>query len=52
MHDVRVRVLVVEDHVELARDIAKGLRDRAIATDLAFQTVLGAGHRARRRPWA
>jgi DNA-binding response OmpR family regulator len=35
VHDVRVRVLVVEDHVELARDIAEGLRDRGIATDLA-----------------
>jgi DNA-binding response OmpR family regulator len=34
--DVRVRVLVVEDHVELARDIAEGLRDRGIATDLAY----------------
>jgi DNA-binding response OmpR family regulator len=33
---VRVRVLVVEDHVELARDIAEGLRDRGIATDLAY----------------
>jgi DNA-binding response OmpR family regulator len=31
-----VRVLVVEDHVELARDIAEGLRDRGIATDLAY----------------
>jgi DNA-binding response OmpR family regulator len=31
-----VRVLVAEDHVELARDIAEGLRDRGIATDLAF----------------
>jgi len=30
-----VRVLVVEDHVELARYIAEGLRDRGIATDLA-----------------
>jgi DNA-binding response OmpR family regulator len=40
VHDVRVRVLVVEDHVELARDIAEGLRDRAIATDLAYD---GAG---------
>jgi DNA-binding response OmpR family regulator len=28
-------VLVVEDHVELARDVAEGLRDRGIATDLA-----------------
>jgi DNA-binding response OmpR family regulator len=35
VHDVRVRVLVVEDHAELARDIAEGLRDRGIATDLA-----------------
>jgi DNA-binding response OmpR family regulator len=31
-----VRVLVVEDHVELARDIAQGLRDRGIAVDLAY----------------
>ncbi len=30
-----MRVLVVEDHVELALDIAEGLRDRGIATDLA-----------------
>jgi DNA-binding response OmpR family regulator len=30
-----MRVLVVEDHVELALDIATGLRDRGIATDLA-----------------
>jgi DNA-binding response OmpR family regulator len=29
-----MRVLVVEDHVELALDIATGLRDRGIATDL------------------
>ncbi len=36
VHDVRVRVLVVEDHVELARDIAEGLRDRGIATDVAY----------------
>jgi DNA-binding response OmpR family regulator len=33
--DVGVRVLVAEDHVELAQDIADGLRDRGIATDLA-----------------
>jgi DNA-binding response OmpR family regulator len=33
--DVRVRVLVAEDDVELAGDIAEGLRDRGIATDLA-----------------
>ncbi len=30
-----MRVLVVEDHVELALDIADGLRDRGVATDLA-----------------
>ena len=36
VHDVRMRVLVVEDHVELARDIAQGLRDRGIATDIAY----------------
>jgi DNA-binding response OmpR family regulator len=36
VHDVRVRVLVVEDHVELARDIAEGLRDRGLAADLAY----------------
>ena len=29
-------MLVVEDHVELARDIAEGLRDRGIATDVAY----------------
>src|SRR6201995_2318976 len=28
-------VLVVEDHVELARDVAEGLRDRGFATDVA-----------------
>ena len=31
-----MRVLVVEDHQELARDIAEGLRDRGIATDVAL----------------
>ena len=31
-----MRVLVVEDHVELADDIADGLRDRGIATDIAY----------------
>ena len=30
-----MRVLVAEDHVELAADIAEGLRDRGIATDVA-----------------
>lgn len=40
-----MRVLVVEDHVELAEDIADGLRDRGIATDLAHdgQTALQKG---------
>jgi DNA-binding response OmpR family regulator len=35
VHDVLVRVLVVEDHVELAEDIADGLRDRGIGADVA-----------------
>ncbi len=36
VHDVGVRVLVVEDHPELANDIAEGLRDRGIAADIAY----------------
>jgi DNA-binding response OmpR family regulator len=36
VHDVGVRVLVVEDHAELANDIADGLRDRGIAADIAY----------------
>jgi DNA-binding response OmpR family regulator len=39
--DVGMRVLVVEDHVELAHDIAEGLRDRGIATDVAFDGAEG-----------
>jgi DNA-binding response OmpR family regulator len=31
-----MRVLVAEDHVELANDIADGLRDRGIAADVAL----------------
>jgi DNA-binding response OmpR family regulator len=31
-----MRVLVVEDHAELANDIAEGLRDRGIAADVAY----------------
>jgi DNA-binding response OmpR family regulator len=31
-----MRVLVAEDHAELAEDIAEGLRDRGIAADVAF----------------
>ena len=34
-----MRILVVEDHAELARDIAEGLRDRGFATDLAYDGV-------------
>ena len=34
--DLAMRVLVVEDHVELAEDIADGLRDRGIAADTAY----------------
>jgi len=36
VHAVKVRVLVVEDHAELANDIAEGLRDRGIAADIAY----------------
>src|SRR5579864_7633600 len=36
VHDVGVRVLVVEDHAELANDIADGLRDRGMAADVAY----------------
>jgi DNA-binding response OmpR family regulator len=38
---VPVRVLVIEDHVELADDIADGLRDRGIATDVAYDGASG-----------
>jgi DNA-binding response OmpR family regulator len=38
---VGVRVLVVEDHAELACDIAEGLRDVGIATDIAFDGAAG-----------
>jgi DNA-binding response OmpR family regulator len=36
VQDVPVRVLVVEDHAGLARDIAEGLRDRGFAADVAL----------------
>jgi DNA-binding response OmpR family regulator len=39
LDDVRMRVLIAEDHLELAQDIADGLRDRGIATDLAHDGV-------------
>jgi DNA-binding response OmpR family regulator len=40
VHDVRVRVLVVEDHAELAGYIAAGFRDRGIATDVAYDGTI------------
>jgi hypothetical protein len=33
VHDERMRVLVVEDHVALAARIAEGLRDSGMAVD-------------------
>jgi DNA-binding response OmpR family regulator len=36
-----MRVLVVEDHIELAEDIADGLRDRGIAADTAYDGAVG-----------
>ena len=33
-HNVRVRVLVVEDHVALANRIGEGLRDAGFAVDV------------------
>jgi DNA-binding response OmpR family regulator len=41
VQDDAMRVLVVEDHVELAEDIADGLRDRGIATDVAHDGASG-----------
>ena len=36
VHDVRVRVLVVEDHVALANRIGEGLRDAGLAVDVVY----------------
>jgi DNA-binding response OmpR family regulator len=36
MHHVCMRVLVVEDHAELADDIADGLRDQGMGADVAY----------------
>lgn len=36
VHDIRVRVLVVEDHVALADRIADGLRDAGFAVDVVY----------------
>jgi DNA-binding response OmpR family regulator len=38
---VPVRVLVVEDQVDLADDIAEGLRDQGMATDVAYDGASG-----------
>src|SRR5258708_22304004 len=39
--DVRVRVLLIEDEVLLAEQVADGLRDRGIAVDLAADGLDG-----------
>jgi DNA-binding response OmpR family regulator len=39
--DGRVRVLVIEDQVDLADDIAEGLRDEGMAADLAYDGASG-----------
>jgi DNA-binding response OmpR family regulator len=36
-----MRILVVEDHVDLADDIADGLRDRGLGTDVAYDGASG-----------
>src|ERR1700681_3965184 len=36
-----MRILVVEDRVELADDIAEGLRDRGMAADVAYDGTAG-----------
>src|SRR2546426_4607539 len=36
VHDVQVRVLVVEDHVALANRIGEGLRDAGFAVDVVY----------------
>ena len=41
MQDGRVRVLVIEDQVDLAEDIADGLRDQGMAADLAYDGASG-----------
>jgi DNA-binding response OmpR family regulator len=40
-HDGVVRVLVVEDQVDLADDIAEGLRDQGMAADVAYDGSAG-----------
>ena len=41
MQNSLVRVLVIEDQVELADDIARGLRDRGIGADTAYDGTQG-----------
>jgi DNA-binding response OmpR family regulator len=41
-----VRVLVVEDHVELAEDIADGLRDQGFGVDVAYDGSQGIERRS------
>jgi DNA-binding response OmpR family regulator len=41
MQDVSVRVLVIEDQVELADDIGEGLRDRGFGADVAYDGAAG-----------
>jgi 4-methyl-5(b-hydroxyethyl)-thiazole monophosphate biosynthesis len=36
VHDVQVRILVVEDHVALANRIGEGLRDAGMAVDVVY----------------
>jgi DNA-binding response OmpR family regulator len=40
-HNVLVRILVVEDQVDLADDIAEGLRDQGMAADVAYDGSSG-----------
>ena len=49
VHDVRVRVLVVEDHVALANRIADGLRDAGFAVDVVYDGEAAAAEHDRHR---
>jgi DNA-binding response OmpR family regulator len=44
MHDGRVRVLVVEDHVALADRIGEGLRDTGFAVDVVYDGAAALEH--------
>ncbi len=43
VHDVQVRVLVVEDHVALANRIGEGLRDAGFAVDVVYDGAAALG---------